>query len=109
MKKALAVSCIWAVVALVGAQSAWAGRVAHRQVRQDKRIVHGLKSGELTHGETRHLVRQQQRIQHTKRRAWSDGTLTRKEKAGLELRQDKASADIYRLKHNDRYRESSDY
>lgn len=105
MKKALAVTGIVAIVALIGAQSAWAGRVAHRQVRQDKRIVHGVKSGELTRGETRHLVRQQHRIQHSKRRAWSDGTLTRKEKAGLELRQDKASAHIYRLKHNNRDRD----
>jgi hypothetical protein len=105
MKKALAVTGILAVVALIGAQSAWAGRVANRQVKQGKRIAHGVKNGELTRGETRHLVKQQHRIQRTKQRAWSDGTLTRREKAGLELRQDKASAQIYRLKHNDRDRD----
>ncbi len=104
MKKALAITTVLALMGMVTAQSALAGRVAKRQVRQDKRIVQGVRSGELARGETRHLVKQQHRIQHAKRQAWSDGTLNRKEKAGLELRQDKASADIYRLKHNDRNR-----
>jgi len=66
---------------------------------------YNVKSGELTRGETRHLVKQQHRIQHAKQRVWSDGTLTAGEKARLELRQDKASADIYRLKHNQRDRD----
>ena len=103
MKKALTVAVV-AMSAVVWVQPIWAGRVGNRQVRQDKRIHQGIHSGELTRGETRRLVRQQHHIQHAKQRAWSDGTLTRKEKAGLELRQDKASADIYRLKHNDRDR-----
>ena len=92
------------VAGMLGAQSVWAGRVTKRQVRQDVRIVQGVKNGELTRGETRRLARQQHRIQRAKRQAWSDGTLTRREKAGLELRQDKASRDIYRLKHNRRDR-----
>ncbi len=105
MKKAVAVATTVAMVSLMGAQAVWAGRVGKRQVRQDVRIAHGVKTGELTRGETRHLVRQQHRIQRTKRQAWSDGTLSRREKAGLELRQNKASRDIYRLKHNNRDRQ----
>jgi len=105
MKKALAAGTVLALVGLMGVQSAWAGRVAKRQVRQDIRIGQGVKSGELTRGETRHLAKQQHRIQRAKRQAWSDGTLTRKEKAGLDWRQDKASRQIYRLKHNNRDRD----
>jgi hypothetical protein len=105
MKKALAVTTVLAMVMMIGISSAWAGRVGKRQIRQDTRIAQGINSGELTRGETRHLVRQQRRIQHAKREAWSDGTLTRREKAGLELRQDKASGHIYRLKHNQRDRD----
>ncbi|RLB14961.1 MAG: hypothetical protein DRG63_07660 [Deltaproteobacteria bacterium] len=80
---------------------ALAGRVVRRQVRQQKRIYQGVASGELTYRETRRLEREQVRIQRTKRRAWSDGQLTPRERVHLELMQDKASADIYRLKHND--------
>jgi len=80
---------------------ALAGRVVRRQVRQQKRIHQGIRSGELTCRETRRLEREQIRIQRTKRRAWSDGKLTPRERLRLEIMQDKASADIYRLKHND--------
>ena len=105
MKKVWIATAVLTMVGMLGIHSAWAGRVAKRQIRQDARIVQGVKSGELTRGETRQLAKQQHRIQRAKHRAWSDGTLTRKEKAGLELRQDKASANIYRLKHNDRDRD----
>ena len=79
---------------------ALAGRVVRRQVRQQRRIHQGIRSGELTCRETRRLEREQIRIQRTKRRAWSDGRLTPRERVRLEVMQDKASADIYRLKHN---------
>jgi len=104
MKKSLAVIIVLSILVLFGVQSVWAGRVAKRQFRQNQRVAQGVHSGELTRGETRRLAKQQHRIQHAKRQAWSDGTLTRREKVGLEIRQDKASADIYRLKHNDRDR-----
>jgi len=39
-----------------------------------------------------------------KDRAWSDGELTRRERARLEKEQDMASKDIDRLKHNERDR-----
>ena len=79
---------------------ALAGRVVRRQLRQQKRIHQGIRSGELTYRETKRLEREQVRIQRTKRRAWRDGQLTPRERVRLEVMQDKASADIYRLKHN---------
>jgi hypothetical protein len=78
-----------------------AGRVGHRQIRQQARIHQGIWSGDLTRGEVRGLERQQLRVQRTKRRAWSDGQLQPWERAHMEYMQDRASNRIYRYKHND--------
>ncbi len=82
-----------------------AGRVGKRQVRQQKRIHHGVANGELTKGEAVRLEKQQIHIQRAKKRAWSDGKLTPKERIRLEKKQDRASRNIYRKKHNDLDRE----
>lgn len=105
MKKMLLTATVVVLVVMMTAPWAWAGRVGNRQVKQNERIGQGVKSGELTRFETRKLVNEQRRIQQVKRSALSDGTLTRREKVGLEVRQDKANADIYRLKHNNRDRD----
>jgi hypothetical protein len=104
MKRAAAITALLAFTALLFAQPAFAGIVGKRQLKQEKRIAQGIRSGELTRGETRQILRQQHRIQRHKRLARADGELTRKEKARLEMHQDRASANIYRLKHNDRNR-----
>jgi hypothetical protein len=84
------------------ADTALAGRVGDRQVRQSKRIHQGVDSGQLTAGETRRLVKEQHRLQHRKKAAWSDGQLTAQERLRLEAAQDRASVHIYKAKHNDR-------
>ena len=104
MKKVIAVMAAVMFFCVIGVNSSFAGRVGKRQVHQKKRISRGVKNGELTKCETRSLVKEQRNIQHTKRRAWSDGELTDKERVKIEAKQDKASAHIYRLKHNDRTR-----
>ena len=104
MKKALAITAIVAFMGMFAAQPALAGRFAERHFRQDHRISQGIHRGELTRGEARHLFKQQRRIQQKTCRAWSDGTLTRKERARLERKHDRLSANIYRLKHNNRNR-----
>ncbi len=78
--------------------------VRNRQIRQQHRITQGVRSGELTSGETRRLEREQGRIQADKLNAKADGTVTPRERARLHQEQDRASRDIYRLKHNDRTR-----
>ncbi|MDY6879953.1 MAG: hypothetical protein SV686_06910 [Thermodesulfobacteriota bacterium] len=83
------------------ADVALAGRVGNRQVRQQKRIHQGIKSGELTGKEACNLERQQYRIQQSKRQAWSDGKMTPREKLRLERQQDRASDRVYMLKHNE--------
>ncbi|RMG60594.1 MAG: hypothetical protein D6713_02445 [Deltaproteobacteria bacterium] len=80
------------------------GPVGKRQIRQQKRIHQGIRSGQLTPREAFRLEKEQVRIQRTKRRFLSDGDLTCRERVRLHMMQDRASRHIYRLKHNDRTR-----
>lgn len=78
--------------------------VNHRQRYQQRRIGQGVQSGQLTAGETRHLEREQARIQRTKTKDKADGTVTPRERAQLTHMQNHASRNIYRDKHNGRTR-----
>jgi hypothetical protein len=102
MKKVLAVTALIVFAGLIVVQPVLAGRGAGRHFKQEKRICQGIESGELTRGETRQLSKQQRRIRKSQRIAWADGTLTGKERVGLERQQNKASKNIYRMKHNNR-------
>ncbi len=104
MKRLLMMAAITVFLASVWAASAHAGRIHHRQYWQQKRIHQGVHSGQLTRRETLSLEREQRRIQRSRRRAWSDGRLTPRERVRLEVQQDRASYHIYRAKHNKRTR-----
>ncbi len=75
-------------------------RVDRRQVRQEARIRDGVRSGELTRGETRRLVAGQRHVARVERRAKADGHVTARERAHLNRAQNVQSRHIYRLKHN---------
>jgi hypothetical protein len=77
-------------------------RVRHRQIRQQRRIQQGVKSGQLTPAETKRLEVQQGKIQADKLEAKSDGKVTPQERAKLTREQNRASRTIYRKKHNAR-------
>lgn len=98
MRKAI----ILCTLLLVGTASVLAQtstpRVTKRQVKEHARIEQGVKSGELTPGETKALKRQQGKIALDK--AKSDGVVTQKERAKLTREQNRTSKTIYRLKHN---------
>ncbi len=92
-------------VALLGFTAphlAEAGVFKNREVRQQKRIEQGVKSGELTARETARLEQEQAKIEADREKALADGTLTGKEKARLTREQNRASRHIYRAKHNAR-------
>lgn len=89
---------------LVSVDTADASRADKRQGRQGARIRQGVKSGELTKGETRKLRRQQGHIRRAEKRMQNDGQMTKREKARLERMQDRASKNIHRKKHNERER-----
>ena len=80
-------------------------RYEHRQERQHDRIRHGIRNGELTRKEAKRLLKQQRRIAKLEHRFELDGHLDRAERRTLRRKLDAASQRIYRLKHNDRYRE----
>ena len=82
-------------------KSPWINKREHHQA---KRIGQGVKSGELTWGETARLGKQQARIHRQERRFKSDGNFTKRERARVHKRQNKASKSIYRAKHNNRKR-----
>ncbi len=78
--------------------------VGQRRENQQDRIAQGIKSGQLTAGETAKLERQQQSINHedASMRAANGGKLTSGDKAALNQRQNNASRNIYAKKHNGR-------
>jgi hypothetical protein len=89
-----------AVTALTVAVPADA-RINQRQNYQQHRIAGGLKSGSLTARETVRLERQQIGIARFEARNRADGSgLTPVERARIEAKQDRASANIYRQKHD---------
>jgi hypothetical protein len=97
----IAATVILVLISFVWIDAAFAGRPKNRQIKQQKRIHQGIRSGELTKGEVRKLEREQKRIHRGKRKAWSDGELTPKERVRIEHRQNRASRHIYKAKHND--------
>lgn len=78
--------------------------VGRRQENQQDRIAQGVKSGQLTAGETAHLERNQARINKEVRndRAANGGKLTAQEKRQVNRQLDRQSRQIYRDKHNAR-------
>jgi hypothetical protein len=74
--------------------------VNHRQANQQSRIGQGVRQGDLTRGETRHLERQQGHIAREEARYKADGHLSRGERADLHHDQNQASRDIRRERHD---------
>jgi hypothetical protein len=58
----------------------------------------------LTRHEVKRLEREQTHIRHDEARAKSDGVFTPKERARIQREQNRASADIYRQKHDNQDR-----
>jgi hypothetical protein len=75
-------------------------RVEQRQDKQETRIDKGITSGALTPKETARLDARESKIQSDKLAARADGKVTRAERRKLHHEQDRASAAIYRQKHD---------
>ncbi len=92
------------LLAVAGAAYAAPGNrdagVNHRQFNQQNRIQQGVRQGDLSRGETRHLEREQGHIAREERRYQSDGHLSRWERADLQRDQNHASRDIWRERHD---------
>jgi hypothetical protein len=78
--------------------------VGKRTENQQDRIAQGIKSGQLTAGETAHLEKNEAKINKEVRndRAANGGKLTSQEKTKVNRQQNRESRQIYRDKHNGR-------
>lgn len=78
--------------------------VGKRAENQQDRIAQGVKSGQLTAGETSHLEKNEANINREVRndRAANGGKLTSQERAQVNRQQNRESRQIYRDKHNGR-------
>src|SRR5215472_14159167 len=78
-------------------------KVGQRRENQQDRIAQGVKSGQLTAGETAKLEKQQQGInkQVAADRKANGGKLNASEKKQINKEQNAASKNIYKKKHND--------
>ncbi len=78
--------------------------IANRKVDQQNRIAGGVKSGQLTPGETSHLEHQEAGINKEEKgmRAQDNGKLTKSDKKTLDKQQNAESRRIDRDKHNAR-------
>jgi len=80
------------------------GEIGQRKENQQDRIAQGVKSGQLTAGETAKLEKQQQGINREERgmREANGGKLTQADKRAVNQQQNQASKNIYNKKHNGR-------
>lgn len=93
-----------ALTATLAAACGSTPRADAREWRQHERIQQGVRSGELTRPEAMRLRADQRHVRRVERRTKADGNVTPAERARLQNMQNRESARIYRLKHNDRVR-----
>lgn len=98
---ALAPSAIFAQTTATPAHPA---TINQRKENQQDRIAQGVKSGQLTAGETSHIEKQEAGINKEERgmRAQDNGHLTKQDRHTLRHQQNQESRRIYRNKHNGR-------
>lgn len=77
-------------------------QVNQREQNQQNRIANGMKSGQLTPGETRRLERGEQRLQNNEKKdmAKDNGHLTKQDQRQLNKEANHMSKRIYKDKHN---------
>ena len=109
-KLALIASLTLAPVAIFGQTTPTPGQhdydINQRKTDQQDRIAQGVKSGQLTAGETSRLEHQEAGINREERgmRAQDNGHLTKTDRQTLHQQQNQESRRIYRDKHNGKVR-----
>ena len=76
--------------------------INQRKENQQDRIAQGVKSGQLTAGETSHLEHQEAAVNKEEKamRAQDNGHLTKADKSLINKQQNQESRRIYKDKHN---------
>ena len=75
-------------------------KIRKEQIQQQKRIAHGVKTGQLTRKETEKLNKKQASVTFTKKKAMADGVMTKKERARIHAKQAQLSHQICVKKNN---------
>jgi hypothetical protein len=90
------------VMTVLVATGLTAQEIKERKENQQDRIAQGVKSGQLTAGETAKLETKEARLNKEIRhdRKQNGGNLTNKEKKQINRQQNKLSRQIYKDKHN---------
>ena len=102
----LSASLVFAPVAMLAQATPTPGQHDHniqqRKADQQGRIANGVKSGQLTAGETGRLEHQEAGINKEERgmRAQDNGHLTHQDRQTIHKQQNQESRRIYRDKHN---------
>lgn len=101
MKKFVLTAMIAGSLAVTGLSAAQ-GKIGKRAENQQDRIAQGVKSGQLTAGETAHLEKKESDINKQVRaeRNFNGGKLTHAERAQVNREQNRTSRQIYKDKHN---------
>jgi len=100
MKKIMLAALLTSLIAIQMSGQTATPAVTKKQSQQQKRIVQGVNSGELTPQETQKLEQQQAKIQQDKKESKADGVVTPAEKTKLRREQKKASHSIHHQKHD---------
>ena len=102
MKRIALTSLIAAGLMIAGLN---AQEIKARQENQQDRIAQGVKSGQLTAGETANLEHKEAKLNREIRhdRKQNGGNLTNKEKRQINRQQNQLSRQIYNKKHNARH------
>lgn len=102
MKRLLFAAVLSAALLLPAFGAPQQPEVAKRKEKQQQRISKGVKSGQLSPGETARLEKKEAKINKETRRmrAANGGKLTPAEKAKVNRQQNKVSRKIYKDKHN---------
>jgi len=91
-----------AIFLMLGNQSS-AATINQREWRQQARIWHGFRSGDLTPREFRQLERQQGLIRRSEARARRDCNFSARERFRIQRLQNRASRNIFRQRHDRQY------
>lgn len=100
MKTIIAVLTFIVLAGIIEVHAQQTPVVDQRQAVQRHRIQNGVRSGELTRRESANAREDQRRIRRTERRAKADGVVTGSERARLDRKQDRASRQLRRNKHD---------
>lgn len=97
----LSVALVVGASLLAVAPARAAAQINQREQQQQRRIRQGVRSGELTRREARHLERRERRINRAEWRARrSGGGINWRERRRLNRRLNRDSRAIYRQKHD---------